>query len=895
MMEAEEPHMTKERRKKRTKDFGKETSDHKPLKVSMPGERLARRYQFLFAAGCFIAAICVMYPELVFQNRVFSSGDVEAAASFATPIKKEMAESGGYPLWNPYLFSGMPSYESLSYTPYVYPVSIVTNFLTGVLHFPNSTWLLFHIFLLGLGVFLVLWDRGVHFLIAASAGILMMWMPNHIAAGAYGHGSQANAVAYIPYALFFWDRIWRGKSLVINASALVVILGFQLLRAHIQISYYTFALIGLHTVFFGAAKIRSGARGTDDPEYPAVLGFLKRALRRSNHPARKLAAMETSDLVFVLVLVVTAALLMSAVFFLPVKEYAAYSIRGASESGGVEYQYATNWSLHPLESLTFIVPFSFGFGKILYHGHMPFTDYPNYVGLVVFAFAVLAVILARSRFVWFLVLVIVVTTFISFGKFFPLLYNPLFKWLPYFDKFRVPVMILIIQQFAFVLLYAVGLGAVVRGGPATLKRRAFWGMVGALVLLFVFILASSYWTEGFARAVAKDITIVKTPAEQLQLARLSGSFLFKDLIKTCLVLFAAFGLVWLYLRRTFTAGVFVVLIALLALVDVYLADRYVLHPEKLYPKSMNAAEHVAIMKDKTARDRFLKPDAVTEFLKGRTGAATGGTARGDGADLFRVFPAYHPSAPLLGGDFATNRYMNFGISSLGGYHPAKLSIYANYIEALETALKRSNYHLVDMMNARYVVASYPFADVPAFKLAWEGVDFEGQKRLVYENTRALPRLFFVDRYLALEPEEILALLPTLPANGVDLSETVLLEMEPGVRPVSKVGAEASITRYALNEIRVDAKLQSPAILVLSEVFYPRWKVFVDGREGKMLKADYLLRAVALKAGDHEVVFRYDATLLKRGLAISVATFATVLIALAASCGLALRGRLGWKR
>jgi hypothetical protein len=239
--------------------------------------------------------------------------------------------------------------------------------------------------------------------------------------------------------------------------------------------------------------------------------------------------------------------------------------------------------------------------------------------------------------------------------------------------------------------------------------------------------------------------------------------------------------------------------------------------------------------------------------------------------------------------------MNFGISPLGGYHPAKLSIYADFINALEIALQRSNYHLIDAMNARYVVTSHPFPDVPAFKLVWEGADFEGQKRHVYENTRALARLFFVDRYLALEPDEILALLPTLPANGIDLSETVLLEGEPGVRPVSKAGAEAKITRYALDEIRVDAKLPSPAILVLSEVFYPRWKVFVDGKAGEVLKADYLLRAVALAAGDHEIVFRYDATLLKRGLAISVATFAVVLVVLAASAGLALRGRLSWKR
>jgi len=886
--------MTKGKKRKRAGEPVKTAVARRSTVIRAPWESMARRYQVFIAMGLVIAAICVMYPGLVFRNQVFLGGDVEAAASFATPVRTAMAETGGYPLWNPYLFSGMPSYESLSYNPYVYPVSVFTGFLTDVLRFPNTTWLLFHVFLLGFGVFLVLWDRGVNFVVSACAGVAMMWMPHHVAVGAYGHGSQANAIAYIPYALFFWDRIWRGKRLLLNASALVVVLGFQLLRAHIQISYYTFALVGVHTLFFGAARIRAALSGGSDTEYPAVTGFLKRFLRRENLPARRVAVLETWDFVFVFALVVAGALLVSAVLFLPVREYAAYSIRGASESGGLDYDYATSWSLHPAESLTFLVPFSFGFGKILYHGHMPFTDYANYVGLVVFVFAVLAFVLARSRFVWFLVLVIVATTLISFGKYFPLVYNPLFKWLPYFNKFRVPVMVLIVQHFAFVLLFAIGLGAVLKSDRPSLRRVALWGTAGAVALLLVCVLTSGYWTGGFARTVAKNITAVRSSAEQLQLARLSGAFLFKDLVKTSLVLLVAFGLLWLFVRRLVNERVFVSVVCLAAVADLYMADLYVLHPERLYPKSLGVGDQVSIIKDKSVRDRFLQPDAVIEFLRSRGGGGSASEAAGaDG--FYRVFPAFHPSAPLVGGDFTTNRYMNFGISSLGGYHPAKLSVYADFIKTLESAIQRSNYHMLDPLNARFVVTSHPFPNVPQLEKVWEGADFEGRKRLVYENKRALPRAFFAGRYRTFAPDEMLALLPTLPSNGIDLSETVLLEKEPAVRPVSASGAEAVIRRYSLNEIRVDAKLPSPAILVLSEVFYPKWKVFVDGEEAEMLKADYVLRAVALPSGDHEVVFRYDSSALERGLVISVVTLAAALIVLALSLAATIRGKLIWKR
>jgi hypothetical protein len=239
--------------------------------------------------------------------------------------------------------------------------------------------------------------------------------------------------------------------------------------------------------------------------------------------------------------------------------------------------------------------------------------------------------------------------------------------------------------------------------------------------------------------------------------------------------------------------------------------------------------------------------------------------------------------------------MNFGISSVGGYHPAKLGIYAEFIGALEAAAQRSNYHMLDPMNARYVVASHPFPNVPQFERLWQGPDMEGRTRIVYENKGALPRVFFAGSYRTFSPEEMLALLPTLPSNGIDLAETVLLEKEPAVRPVSAGGAEARIRRYSFNEIRVDAKLQSPAILVLSEVYYPKWKVYVDGVETEMLKADYVLRAVALTAGSHEVVFRYDTSTLKRGLWISVLTLAAAVGVLIASSAAAIRGKLQWKR
>ncbi len=831
---------------------------------------LRLRNQIITSVLILIAGVCVLYPELVFQDKMFVAGDVEAALSFSTPIKKAMKE-GEYPQWNPYLFSGMPSYSSLSYVPYVYPISILTGFLVTHLKFPNSTWLLFHIFLLGLGVWLLLLDRGVHFVAAALAGVLMMWMPNHVAVGVHGHGSQACAVAYLPFALFFWDRLWRGKGVLLNASVLVILLGFQFLRAHLQISYYTFALLGLHLAYFGCRKVVDAFRNGDVMRDRPIFGFLR---GRYDSGVRKAVLFDVVGAAIVLALIVGGALAISAVLFVPVQDYAEHSIRGASQSGGLDYEYATSWSLHPMETSSFVVPFAYGFGKHFYFGHMPFTDYPNYVGVVIALFAVIAAVFARTRYTWFLVFVVVGTTFVAFGKYFPILYDPLFKFVPYFNKFRVPVMVLIVQQLALVLLFGLGLSAVIAHDPVKAGRKALWGVVAAMALLVGVVLSHGYWTGSFADSIAPRITSVRSPQEQVQIARLVGGFLASDLLKLSALLVVATSATWLFFRRRLAALPFALVILTSALLDLYLVDRHIIHPERLF-----RIPQMALIKDKDEGKRVLESDGVVEFLQAQDG-------------YYRVFPMTHPSTALFG-DFRTNRYMNFGISSIGGYHPAKLSAYEEYLQALAQSLQRGDFRLVDKLNVQYLVTSNPLPENSVFEELWRGGDYQGEAKFVYENPGALPRLFFVDDFQVHTGDEVL---PRLVADDtLDLSRTVLLEKTPSVAPVSREGATATITLYRLNEIRVEASLPSPAILVQSEVFYPRWKVEVDGEPAEIARANHVLRAVALPAGDHELVFRFDASLLEQSLAVSIIALVAALVLLLVAVGSDLRGRVKWKR
>ena len=95
---------------------------------------------------------------------------------------------------------------------------------------------------------------------------------------------------------------------------------------------------------------------------------------------------------------------------------------------------------------------------------------------------------------------------------------------------------------------------------------------------------------------------------------------------------------------------------------------------------------------------------------------------------------------------------------------------------------------------------------------------------------------------------------------------------------------ASITEYAANRIELETATGAPGLLVLSEVYYPAWKAYVDGQPAPVYLADHLLRSVPVPEGEHTVELRYESWTLRVGIAISLVTLAT-LIALTVSAGI----------
>ncbi|MGD1049082.1 MAG: hypothetical protein ABR899_10090 [Candidatus Krumholzibacteriaceae bacterium] len=816
-----------------------------PSPKGAPGFELLERLESaapwrraLVLVAILVVLLCALMPEIVFQNKVFLVPDAQAPMNFAAVGEKALAD-GTYPLWNPYIFCGMPSYASLSFTPYVYPPAFVTYLFQHYLRFPELSWLLFHYLMAGVGVYLLARSLGARSSASMLAGMSFMLMPGYVAIGSYGHGSQACSIAYMPYALLLAWHIMRGQRRLAMSACLAIVLGFQMLRGHVQIAYYTYLLIGLLFIFESI--------------------FLLRA-RQTSAVVKNFAFLAAAAAV---------AVGIASVLLIPVQAYAAYSIRGGGGAGGLDYGYATNWSLHPKEMLTFIFPWAFGYGYPTYWGEMPFTNYPNYLGIVTVAFALFALFFLRSRAKWFLVVAAVCSTVLSFGKFFPLLYGPMFKLLPYFNKFRVPVMALIIQQLAVVTLMALGVEEFLRRReegslPGWLEpKRVRWILVGAAVLFVLVLVANGGIRDRIAGSAAVQSRVKGAAVD------VAASSFVANLLLTVAIALSVVVVAFAAVSRRVLANTIVLVLALIAAVDLFAENRNILHPEKGWPGAGG------IIAEKAAREEIRKSDEVTKFL-------------GADSTRFRLFPApaaqlgsWGVSSPL----FSENRFMNFGISSLGGYHAAKLKDYQDVLDAMFASFNAGKYPaaIIDMLNAKYILSAFPlFREGSPFPLVLKSNDM-----YLYSNPLALPRAFCVDAFRVLSKRDALA---ALGAADFDPSREAILNEAPSIRPVSAAGASARVTKYGLNAISIAAHVEKPCILVVSEIAYPDWKAEVDGVATPILTADYCLRALALGPGDHEIRMRFSSRLLRVSLLVSIVSLAAAALVPAIQGIVAARGR-----
>jgi uncharacterized membrane protein YfhO len=158
------------------------------------------------------------------------------------------------------------------------------------------------------------------------------------------------------------------------------------------------------------------------------------------------------------------------------------------------------------------------------------------------------------------------------------------------------------------------------------------------------------------------------------------------------------------------------------------------------------------------------------------------------------------------------------------------------------------------------------------------VDLQQQRVYYTEKNTRYPRFWLTGNC---EVKSQNAIEQTMRANEADLHYTSLLEENPniGQNPPGPVNGRVNVIEYKSNHIALDVKSDRKAILMASEVWYPAWKVYVDGNEAKMYRADYCLRGAVVPSGAHKVEFKYESSAYKAGSTIALITLCLTLISL----------------
>jgi hypothetical protein len=755
-----------------------------------------------------------LYHRIIFENMLFAdSGDTAASYAWGHAGEHLQTIEGREPLWIPFVFSGMPGFGSLAYTP------IDVNYLQHAMHvvakvvFMNAqmSWFVLHYFLAG--VFMFLLARSWKFSVFPSlfAAIVFMLSPYALGLTVAGQGSKMMAFSYIPLLLLLTKTLFEQRN-ILSVGLLSAAIGTALLTNHVQMVFYGFIVIGLYFLFDIFTDLKT---------------------------AKTIAVKKTG--LFLLTFLIGFGI--AAFIYLSVYEYSQYSMRGggsAGASGGLDFNYATNWSFHPLETLTLLIPSFFGFSNMTYWGWMPFTESTVYVGIIPIILSVLALVYKRNKGTLFFASLAVIILIMSFGRYF-FIYDLLFHYFPFFDKFRAPAMVLHLLPLAFGMMAAYGLEFLFdlpsKFDSQKLKKGLYItaGIVGAFLILGVLGKSSIYSSlSGSMFQRDEDLSQLRQYGAQAkealgQLKQVRFDMLADDYVKFALIAIASLGLILLYLNKKIKANILGIGLIAILLTDLLIIDMKFIDP-----------------KPATAIDQSFAPDRTVRFLQNDT-------------THYRIFP--------IGQLFMDNSWMYHYIESIGGYSPAKIKIYQ---EMIDSCLYKGadpafplNMNIVNMLNVKYIIAQ---GRLPEDKFT--PVEYDQTKQMVtHLNPGYQQRAFFVDDVvLAKNKTEVFR---TLNSPTFNSRTTAILEEQPSVLPQKSDSTWVTIPSYQSSEIKLSAFSSRPSLLVLSEVYYPAgWSAYIDGTETPIFKTNYILRSVVVPAGAHTIEFRFAPKSYLLGLTIT---------------------------
>jgi len=836
--------------------------------------------KLLLYAGIIVGLLVLSYAYVpqVLSGKIVNQSDISGWQGMSHEM---MAWNAAHPddptAWTESMFGGMPTATIHASTRGDWTQQIYDFLLTG--RRPAT-----YLFISLLGAWLLMLALGIHPLLAVGGAIAVTFCSYNLQIIQVGHNTKMQALAFLPWvlaalvytyhqALSRHPRPDRGSrwlpGAVLGAALFGLALSFQVKANHPQITYYLALLILIYVIVLVVSLFRSGQHHSHsglDPE---------------SHPWGRFFA--ASALLLVLGL---AGIATNATKLLPTMEYTPYSMRGgstaASEGGegakGLDLDYATAWSYGWEELPNLLIP-NFNGGSSagavnpkhsetydllkragqpnlretaknlpLYWGPQPFTAGPMYLGAITVFLFVLGLFLYKGKEKWWLVAGTVLAVLLALGSHFLAFTKFFYNVAPLYNKFRTVSMALTVLQFTLPMLGFLALDRLARDPDTAARfRQKGWiaaAITGGFCALCVLFPGIAGTFSGASDAGQPDVLVDALASDRRYL-------LVMDALRSLLLIAVAFGILWWAFSKPSqkASGRMLgacVLVSALVLFDLgVVGKRYLNADDFVSPRAFQSQF------DKRPVDELILSDTDPSFRV---------------LDLtVNVFNDSHPS---------------YWHKNIGGYSPAKLQRYQEFIESTLTGEINQIYKaLGDAKTLAEAEAALP--DLPGLgSLNCRYIILDGEMApLRYPYARG-------NAWFATEAA----------AAPAPLSGFASLTPDP-VRENGSAGAlptSVELTSYAPNELRYQYFTPEAARLVFSEVYYPvGWKLTVEdtGEELPIELEGTLLRAANVPAGEHTLVMRFDPPSYRIGEAVSRATsILLILAALGAVLGAALTGR-----
>lgn len=776
---------------------------------------IPQKFQTLVLLLTVLVIFILFYYPLYFGGKTFQSGDIITSESSRTYVENH---EGGFTLWNPYIFCGMPAYAMSVGYKWFNIVYVITNSVRSVFSAPfNNQYAMWTFYLVALAytMYFFMMNRTQNRLVSLFSALTVSFSTGIVVFLYIGHVTKLTAIFVFPVILLLLLNFQKQIKLL-DVMLLLFFMPVMFLGWHVQIIFYIFFAVLVYFIYYFISALRSKDN------------FLTKQLLKS-------------AVIFLFAVLVGLGIMSDN--FTQVWEYTPYSTRGTEsildrESGNLKktetdfYEYATNWSFSPGEILTWIIPSYYGFGKSVYNGplsqnqdvevntyfgQMPFVDVAMYMGVIVFFLAILSMIINwKDKLVRYLTILAFIATLISFGRTFPIAYDLMFHYFPFFDKFRVPSMILVLVQLSFPILAGLGIAKLIslknenNKKYDNLVRNIFFVLSGIFLLTIILGSPIKSWFISHINAAGEKGTRLQ------QIHDYMADMFLTDARLAFFFSAAVFGLIFAYLKSFLSRDLMITFIIVISLVDIFRIN----HRGETYQEMQNIEK------------LFQKPEYVTaiESLKDKS--------------VFRILNLKQDGSL---GSVQQNSNFNayFLLQDLYGYSGIKPRAYQDYMDILGSP---ANATLWRMANVKYLILDNPVS------MAGLNPVYSGNKTFVYQNANALPRAYFVN---FVQKATALEILNKVKNNQFDPKEIAFVEDADLQVDKPDSTTYVEIEKYGDENIYLKVKASGNNFLFLGDTYVGKgWKAYVDGNETKIYRANHNFRGIIVPAGEHKIHFEY---------------------------------------